>query len=42
MSKPGAWATLDGQHFTNIGYQAWADGITKSVTELPFAKKSQK
>jgi hypothetical protein len=42
MSKPGAWATLDGQHFTNLGYKSWADGITKSVTELPFVKKNQK
>ena len=23
MSKPGAWATIDGQHFTNMGYQSW-------------------
>lgn len=39
MSKPGAWATVDGQHFTSTGYQAWGDAITKSVIALPLSKK---
>ncbi len=36
FSKPGQWATVDGQHFTAVGYQHWADAITKAVlTSLP-------
>jgi hypothetical protein len=38
MSKPGAWATKDGQHFTDSGYQSWGSAITKSVLELPSVK----
>jgi len=38
MSKPGAWATKDGQHFTDMGYEEWGKAIAKSVTELPISK----
>jgi hypothetical protein len=38
MSKPGAWATKDGQHFTGMGYEEWGKAIAKSVTELPISK----
>jgi len=31
LSKPGAWATLDGQHFTAPGYKLWGDAISKSI-----------
>jgi len=38
MSKPGAWATHDGEHFTDKGYEQWGKGITRSVIELPIVK----
>lgn len=38
MSKPGAWATKDGQHFTDSGYRAWGSAITNSVLDLPSMK----
>jgi hypothetical protein len=38
MSKPGAWATKDGQHFTDLGYKAWGSAITNSVLNLPTVK----
>ncbi len=30
-SKPGQWATVDGQHFTGPGYKQWADAIAKAL-----------
>lgn len=31
FSKPGQWATDDGQHFTGPGYKLWADAIAKAI-----------
>ena len=31
LSKPGAWATIDGQHFTAPGYKLWGDAITGAI-----------
>jgi hypothetical protein len=31
MSKPGAWHTTDGQHFTPSGYKAWGDAIAREL-----------
>ncbi|MEI6613117.1 MAG: SGNH/GDSL hydrolase family protein [Polynucleobacter sp.] len=42
MSKPGAWATVDGQHFTVSGYQAWGNAITQSIIDLPNIKQIRK
>ncbi|MGT2432138.1 SGNH/GDSL hydrolase family protein [Cupriavidus basilensis] len=40
MSKPGQWPTIDGQHFTSAGYRSWGAEITKSVLQLPVARKA--
>jgi hypothetical protein len=31
LSKPGAWATIDGQHFTAPGYKLWGEAITEAI-----------
>lgn len=33
FSKPGEWATIDGQHFTETGYQAWGKAITQAIVD---------
>lgn len=39
FSKPGEWATTDGQHFTKVGYDHWGKAIAKQIETLPaFAK----
>lgn len=38
LSKPGEWATTDGQHFTASGYQAWGDAITKTLGSMPVVQ----
>lgn len=35
FSKPGQWATIDGQHFTINGYKLWADAILKEIQKKP-------
>ena len=35
MSKPGAWRTHDGQHFTPAGYKAWGEAIARAIHILP-------
>lgn len=35
MSKPGQWATTDGQHFTVAGYKSWANAIGDALAKLP-------
>jgi hypothetical protein len=42
FSKPKQWATLDGQHFTPAGYQAWSNAITQSIVNLPDIKQAKK
>lgn len=32
ISKPGEWRSEDGVPFLNMGYQAWADAITKKTS----------
>lgn len=36
------WPTLDGQHFTSAGYDAWAAAITQSIGNLPQIKQIKK
>jgi hypothetical protein len=36
MSTPGQWPTIDGQHFTGVGYTAWGDAISKAFAKLPL------
>lgn len=38
FSKPGAWATTDGQHFTGSGYRQWGDAIAKSLVQSPVVQ----
>lgn len=35
FSKPGQWATVDGQHLTGPGYKTWSDSITKVLLKKP-------
>jgi hypothetical protein len=32
FSKPGEWATFDGQHYTNVGYEKWGAALTATIT----------
>ena len=36
--KPGQWATVDGQHFTQAGYNAWGSAITQALASPPATK----
>jgi lysophospholipase L1-like esterase len=42
FSKPGQWATVDGQHFNQAGYQAWSANITKALAALPLVQGLKK
>ncbi|VCU70682.1 hypothetical protein PIGHUM_02758 [Pigmentiphaga humi] len=33
LSKPGQWATVDGQHFTPTGYQQWGNAIAQALAK---------
>jgi hypothetical protein len=35
FSKPGEWATVDGQHLTTTGYKYWGADIMKTLVKLP-------
>jgi hypothetical protein len=39
FSKPGEWATVDGQHLTTTGYKYWGSAIMKSLVTLPIVDK---
>lgn len=34
FSKPGEWATTDGQHFTVTGYRHWGKAIAGAIEEI--------
>jgi hypothetical protein len=34
FSRPGEWATTDGQHLTASGYRAWGKDIAQAIAEL--------
>lgn len=38
LSKPGQWATVDGQHLTATGYRDWGAAITNAVIDSPLVK----
>ncbi len=42
FSKPGAWATTDGQHLTEANYKLWGDAIAKTLVTLPAVKALKK
>ncbi|MBC8735443.1 SGNH/GDSL hydrolase family protein [Paraburkholderia sp. UCT31] len=35
FSRPGEWATVDGQHLTTTGYKYWGTDIMKALVKLP-------
>ncbi|MBN3854970.1 SGNH/GDSL hydrolase family protein [Paraburkholderia sp. Ac-20340] len=39
FSKPGEWATVDGQHLTTNGYKLWGTDIMKALVKLPNVPK---
>lgn len=41
FSKPGAWRTVDGQHFTDSGYKMWGSAIVKAIEEAPIEVKKK-
>lgn len=42
FSKPGQWATVDGQHLTAPGYKTWSQDISKALLEAPAVKDAKK
>ena len=41
FSKPGAWRTMDGQHFTASGYKDWAQAIAEAIAAAPGVGKKK-
>ena len=41
FSKPGAWRTVDGQHFTDNGYKQWGSAIANAISESPVVPKKK-
>ncbi|MBB3258150.1 hypothetical protein F4827_003018 [Paraburkholderia bannensis] len=39
FSKPGEWATVDGQHLTTTGYKYWGGDIMKALEKLPVVQQ---
>lgn len=39
MEKPGEWDTIDGQHLTETGYQAWGTAITQEIVSADVLSK---
>ena len=39
LSKPGEWPTVDGQHFTESGYQQWGKALTQAISTDPVVQK---
>ncbi len=42
FSKPGQWATTDGQHFTVAGYKAWGQSIAKAISDANVMAEGKK
>jgi hypothetical protein len=42
FSKPGEWQTLDGEHFTQVGYAGWTKGIITALQASPALSKLKK
>lgn len=42
FSKPGQWATVDGQHLTAPGYKSWSEDISKALLQAPAVKDVKK
>lgn len=39
FSRPGEWATFDGQHHTVDGYQRWAQALTRQIVASPTIRQ---
>ncbi|WP_376091477.1 SGNH/GDSL hydrolase family protein [Roseomonas sp. CCTCC AB2023176] len=35
LSRPGEWATFDGQHYTNDGYRAYGTALATYIAQMP-------
>lgn len=42
LSKPGQWATVDGQHFTAAGYEQWGKALTQAIVAAPVVQNLKK
>jgi hypothetical protein len=42
FAKPGEWATLDGQHYTQAGYASWSRAIVNALIASPAVLKLKK
>jgi lysophospholipase L1-like esterase len=42
LSKPGAWPTFDGQHYTVDGYKAYGAALADAVAKLPQVQAAAK
>ena len=42
FSKPGQWATIDGQHMTATGYRTWSNEINKALLQTAVIKDAKK
>ncbi len=42
FSKPGEWATTDGQHFTASGYKAWGAAVTNALVSSAIVQGLKK
>ncbi len=42
FAKQGQWATIDGQHFTAMGYASWSKAITDALLKTPAVQGAKK
>lgn len=42
LSKPGAWPTFDGQHYTVDGYKAYGSALADAIAKLPQVQAAAK
>jgi hypothetical protein len=42
LSKPGAWPTFDGQHYTVDGYKAYGTALADQIARMPEVQAAAK
>jgi hypothetical protein len=42
LSKPGAWPTFDGQHYTVDGYKAYGAALAEQIAKMPEVQAAAK
>ncbi|MBN3854971.1 MULTISPECIES: SGNH/GDSL hydrolase family protein [unclassified Paraburkholderia] len=42
FAKPGQWQTLDGEHYTQMGYVAWSKAIANAMQHAPAVQGLKK